>query len=99
MMDLSDGLALDLHRLAAASQVGFVLDEVPVAHGATEEEAISGGEDYELLMATNDAARLRMMFIDRGLRPPISIGRVVEDRAVRTLGGDELAPRGYQHRL
>jgi thiamine-monophosphate kinase len=99
MMDLSDGLALDLHRLAEASQVGFVLDEVPVAHGATEEEAISGGEDYELLMATNDAARLRMMFIDRGLRPPISIGRVVEDRAVRMLGGDELAPRGYQHRL
>ena len=54
MMDLSDGIALDLHRLADASGVGFELVDLPVADGATEEEAISGGEDYELLIATND---------------------------------------------
>jgi len=85
MMDLSDGLGLDLHRFADASGVGFDLSDVPVADGATSEEAISGGEDYELLIATDDAARLRLVFQDRGLREPLSIGRVVADVATRTL--------------
>src|SRR5271168_1228983 len=39
MIDVSDGLALDLHRLADASRVGFELDAVPVAPGATLDEA------------------------------------------------------------
>ncbi|MGH9021437.1 MAG: thiamine-phosphate kinase [Acidimicrobiales bacterium] len=99
MMDLSDGIGLDLHRLCDASGVGFELDEVPVADGATLDEAVGGGEDYELLIATSDAARLRMIFADRGLREPITIGRVVADRATRTLGGVGLERRGYQHRL
>ena len=99
MMDLSDGIALDLHRLADASGVGFVLDDLPVANGATEEEATSGGEDYELLIATNDPARLRMMFYDRGLREPLTIGHVVADSATRTLRGEDLVRRGFQHQL
>ena len=57
MMDVSDGLALDLHRLAAASAVGLELDSVPVAAGATEEEALGGGEDYELLIAIDVVGR------------------------------------------
>jgi thiamine-monophosphate kinase len=99
MMDLSDGLALDLHRLADASNVGFSLNDIPVADGATEEEAISGGEDYELLITTNDAARLRMIFYDRGLRAPLTIGVVEADPARRTLRGEPLTRRGYEHRL
>ena len=43
MIDVSDGLALDLHRLADVSGVGFVLDGVPVAPDATEDEALAGG--------------------------------------------------------
>lgn len=99
MMDLSDGIGLDLHRLADASNVGFVLEEIPVAEGATLEEAISGGEDYELLIATNDPGRLRLMFFDRGLRAPITLGVVVEDNSVRTLGGEAFLRRGFEHRL
>jgi thiamine-monophosphate kinase len=99
MMDLSDGLALDLHRFADASGVGFELRDVPVAEGATLEEALSGGEDYELLIATDDAPRLRLMFQDRGLRPPVAIGTVVAARATRTLGGAEFERRGWQHQL
>jgi thiamine-monophosphate kinase len=99
MMDLSDGIGLDLHRLADASKVGFALDEVPVARGATLEEAISGGEDYELLIVTGDADRLRMIFLDRGLRAPIAIGRVVADQASRTLKGEKFERRGWQHQL
>jgi thiamine-monophosphate kinase len=99
MMDLSDGIGLDLHRMADASDVGFALSELPVAEGATLEEATGGGEDYELLIATNDAGRLRMLFLDRGLEAPITIGVVVEDPAVRTLGGVPFERRGFEHDL
>ena len=53
MIDVSDGLALDLHRLADASGVGFRLDDVPVADGATLDEALGGGEDYELVLVAD----------------------------------------------
>jgi thiamine-monophosphate kinase len=55
MMDLSDGLGADLPRLARASKVGFniELENLPVAVGATIDNAISEGEDYELLFATS----------------------------------------------
>jgi thiamine-monophosphate kinase len=99
MMDLSDGLGIDLHRLADASRVGFELTRVPVAEGATLEEATSGGEDYELLIITNDSARLRMIFIDRGLRAPISIGIVNKDVTVRLCDGEVFERRGFQHQL
>ena len=97
MMDLSDGLGLDLHRLADASGVGFELDNVPVARGATSDEAIAGGEDYELLIATDDLARLTMIFDDRGLAGPIVMGRVVADPAHRRWRTREFERRGYQH--
>ncbi|MGI8603201.1 MAG: thiamine-phosphate kinase [Verrucomicrobiales bacterium] len=51
MMDLSDGLAKDLPRLAKASGVGFTLDltTLPRRRGCTTEQALGDGEDYELL--------------------------------------------------
>ena len=97
MMDVSDGLALDLHRLAAASAVGFTLSSVPVTTGATEEEALGGGEDYELLIAVDDPDRLASAFGAAGLRPPVVVGRCTGDAAERTLRGRPLAPLGYQH--
>ncbi len=53
MMDLSDGLAADLPRLAAASRCGFILDreKTPLTPGCTIEQALADGEDYELLLA------------------------------------------------
>ncbi len=99
MMDLSDGIGIDLHRMADVSGVGFELGVVPVAHGATLEEALNGGEDYELVMTSADVGRLRLIFADRGLRGPIVIGRVVADPATRTLGGVTLERRGFQHRF
>ncbi len=99
MMDLSDGLGIDLHRLADASGVGFALDSVPVAEGATREEAISGGEDYELVVAAPDPGRLGEVFAARGLRAPIEVGEVVADVRARTLSGQPLERRGFEHRL
>jgi thiamine-monophosphate kinase len=62
MMDLSDGLAADLPRLAATSRCGFSLDRaaVPRTAGCTIEQALTDGEDYELLfaLAPRDTARL-----------------------------------------
>ncbi len=101
MIDVSDGLALDLHRLADASGVGFELDEVPVAPGATPEEALGGGEDYELVLAaapgTVDA--LCAHFEDAGLRMPRPIGVIGADPSVRLLRGEPLARLGWQHRV
>ena len=61
MMDLSDGLGADLPRLARASKVGFdiELENLPVARGATIDNAISEGEDYELLFAVSPRDRNR----------------------------------------
>jgi thiamine-monophosphate kinase len=51
MMDLSDGLGADLPRLAAASKLGFSVDEtqLPRTRGASIAAAWNDGEDYELL--------------------------------------------------
>lgn len=51
MMDISDGLALDLSRLCSASGTGarVELEAIPVHPAATLDEALRGGEDYELL--------------------------------------------------
>ena len=99
MIDISDGLALDLHRLADESGIGFELDEVPVAAEATLEEALGGGEDYELLMAVRPAAvdALRDGFARAGLAPAIRIGRAVADRGTRLLAGQALGRLGFQH--
>jgi thiamine-monophosphate kinase len=54
MMDLSDGLAKDLPRLAAASGTGFQImpSAVPRSRGSSFDSAVSDGEDYELLFST-----------------------------------------------
>jgi thiamine-monophosphate kinase len=101
MIDVSDGLALDLHRLADASAVGFALDVVPVAEGATEAEALGGGEDYELIvvMAPDAVNGYEARCRAAGLRPPQRIGSVTARTVDRTLSGRPLAQLGWQHRL
>jgi thiamine-monophosphate kinase len=99
MMDISDGLGLDLHRLARASGVGFVLDAVPVADGATMDEALGGGEDYELLIAAPDERVLREVFAARDLRLPVRIGVCTSNPSEGRLGNETLGATGYQHRV
>ncbi|HEX3839403.1 MAG TPA: thiamine-phosphate kinase [Acidimicrobiales bacterium] len=98
-IDISDGLVADLRHLARASGVGVDLAEVPVAPGATQDEALGGGEDYELLLATRDPARLQQAFAEAGLRPPIPIGRCTGDPDRLELGGAPLPAGGWRHQL
>lgn len=58
MMDISDGLASDMPRLARASGCGVELDPgaLPLHHGCTPEQAWCDGEDFELLVAVEPAA-------------------------------------------
>ncbi|HEY1828147.1 MAG TPA: thiamine-phosphate kinase [Acidimicrobiales bacterium] len=99
MIDISDGLALDLHRLADASGLGFRLHQVPVAAQATEAEALGGGEDYELLIALDPADGPKMIdaFGAAGLRAPIRIGELDDSPEVRELDGRPLERLGWQH--
>lgn len=52
VMDLSDGLLTDAERLARASGVRLEIElsDLPRHPEATQDEAVSGGEDYELLI-------------------------------------------------
>ncbi len=97
MIDVSDGLAADLGHLVEASGVGFRLDRVPVAPGATVEEALGGGEDYELVFAAPDAGRVVSAFAGAGLGPPIVIGACTSDPAQREWDGVALPTTGWQH--
>jgi thiamine-monophosphate kinase len=97
MIDISDGLLADLGHVADASGVGFRLDEVPVSPGATIDDALGGGEDYELVVAVADAEHLLAAFAAAGLRPPILIGACTADPAERTLAGTPVPALGWQH--
>ncbi len=53
MMDLSDGLAKDLGRMAESSRCEFVIDTdaLPITPGCTAAQALGDGEDFELLLS------------------------------------------------
>jgi thiamine-monophosphate kinase len=71
MMDLSDGLAKDLPRLAAMSGVGFKIEReaLPLSKGVGIEQALGDGEDYELLFTSSEeiGERWRERFPDLAL--------------------------------
>lgn len=95
MIDVSDGLVADLGHIADASGVGFRLTGVPVADGASEVEALGGGDDYVLVFCAPEGADMAAAF--RGLHPPVRIGTCVVDPADRTLAGRPLEPAGWEH--
>jgi thiamine-monophosphate kinase len=97
MIDISDGLLADLGHLTQASGVGFRLDRVPVAPGATIDDALAGGEDYELVAATADPEGLVAAFSAAGLRPAVLIGTCTADPTEHSLAGEPTTALGWQH--
>lgn len=102
-IDLSDGLSTDLSHLCAESEVGAEIEAaaLPLHAGATLDQALHGGEDYELLFTASPAARIPRAVAGVAVS---RIGRVVPRRSGRAplmlltgKGLQALEPRGWQH--
>jgi len=112
MMDISDGLGIDLSRLMEASGVGAEVFEerLPLSEGLAEyaggrngalSYALGGGDDYELLFTAPRGRRgsVRDAALDAGT-PVTRIGRITEGKGAYITGPDKkepLGPLGYEH--
>jgi len=107
MIDISDGLELDLWRILDASAVGAKIYEnaVPLSKDAGYfESAVSGGEDFELLftMSYLEAKRFFKTYLAKMRTPVTLIGEIVSRRdgykLVKPDGSiTPLKPIGYTH--
>jgi thiamine-monophosphate kinase len=109
MMDVTDGLAIDLDRMIESSGVGAVLDEgavLSIADAAAVrlaqasgrpvlDHVLHDGEDFELLLAGEvEAAGAECHLLTR-------VGEIVAPKGLRLRRADgtivPLEPRGYEH--
>jgi thiamine-monophosphate kinase len=103
MIDLSDGVASDLPRLAGASGTGFLIerDHIPLSKGCSVEQALADGEDYELLFSVPErvGSALEIRWSKKfPVLPLTQIGRLTpmtgENPATRT---GQLPVSGFDH--
>jgi len=104
MIDLSDGLGSDLPRLAKASSTGFEIDRerLPLSKGCSIEQAISDGEDYELLFTVPPEVVPTLEERWDKKFPALvltQIGRLTEPNRQELSGSgfDQLTDSGYDH--
>ena len=94
-MDLSDGISLDLRRMAIASHLAAEIEAPPIFRGASLEQALHGGEDYELLFTVPPGAPVPVRH--QGI-PLTKIGVMRRGTAGAVfLNARRLAPLGYDH--
>ena len=110
-IDSSDGLAWSLHEISLASNVGFALDNLPIAqeaekfakiHGLDAAElTLYGGEEYELLVTIQPKlwqdAKKAVKNVGGSL---IRIGRVTKEKnlLLKTVGRTVyIEARGWEH--
>lgn len=107
MMDLSDGLATDLPRLAKVNQLGFQIDlkdlpRSPKAKsvGLTCEQAFTFGEDYELLISVPSAHNQALVQLAKEHEVPIKkIGHLTTSSAFQVFKDEQPVnlPTAWQH--
>ena len=99
MLDLSDGLAADLPRLAAASRCGFTLDEslLPKTKGCTVAQALTDGEDYELLFALPPRAAAALEPAWKRHFPRLALTRIGTLSVTQHSTLITQPPRGHDH--
>jgi thiamine-monophosphate kinase len=94
-IDLSDGLSLDLRRLCLASAVAAEIVDPPRFSGASPEQALHGGEEYELLFTVRGGVKVPARFGDL---PLTRIGTIVNGMAGEVLLNTvPLTALGYDH--
>jgi thiamine-monophosphate kinase len=93
--DISDGLLREMEKFANASGSGCIIRaaDIPLADGATWEDALTSGEEAELVcVGPEDVIR------GAGLRP---LGVLTDDVTIKVVGADgmplELHLSGYDH--
>jgi len=110
-IDSSDGLAWSLYELADASNVGFIIDNVPIAWEAAEfarahnldplELSLYGGEEYELVVTVKpefwEEAKKAAEGVDASLT---RIGVVTEEKKIKLKADGEtriIERKGWEH--
>jgi thiamine-monophosphate kinase len=102
-IDISDGLSTDLDHLCAESGVSAEIDAqaLPRFPGATWEDALHGGEDYELLFTAQPGAKVPRRIVNVAVS---RIGTIVRKRTrqpsvvlVDPSGSHLLKPQGWEH--
>lgn len=108
MIDISDGLSIDLNRICRASGVGAIIDAelIPISDEAKKTNeplyaALSDGEDFELLF-TLTQEQCRQLLGNWNESVPITrIGAITDTKKmqIKQPGGGitELEPKGYDH--
>ena len=102
-MDITDGLAMDISRMLAVSNLGAVLEEpeIPISKDAIAlaeksgktpmEHALSDGEDFELLFSISESSWKKLLEVwpGVGIKTKLScIGRVENNQGLRVATSD-----------
>jgi len=104
MIDLSDGLSVDLNHICNESRVAATIRAaaIPLAPGAELKHALHGGEDYELLFTASAKAKVPAEIAGVQVTEIGVIGRQKDYRAVIQILNENgrtqaLLPKGWQH--
>lgn len=103
MIDLSDGLSIDLAHICDESRVSSLIDsrKVPVARNGTLQLALHGGEDYELLFTASPRTKIPASILGVKVTRIGSITRKDYRSAIKILDENgkqrALQPLGWQH--